>query len=106
MTSNLSQPDLLAEETHSGRIWTLLILPAMVGPAISVALVPTGPARIALVIVAVVGTGALAMVWSGFQYRFLRDRVEHHAGRDTRRDPRRSVLPGLAGIARAPGKTR
>ena len=76
MTSNLSQRDLLAEETHSGRIWALLILPAIVGPAVSVALFPTGPARFALVIVAVVGTGALAMVLSGFQYRFLRDRVE------------------------------
>lgn len=76
MTSNLSQRDLLAEETHSGRIWALLILPAIVGPAVSVARFPTGPARFALVIVAVAGTGALAMVWSGFQYRFLRDRVE------------------------------
>lgn len=76
MTSNLSQRDLLAEETHSGRIWALLILPAIVGPAMSVALFPTGTARFALVIVAVLGSGALAMVLSGFQYRFLRDRIE------------------------------
>lgn len=76
MTSNLSQHDLLAEETHSGRIWALLILPAIVGPAVSVVLSPTRPARFALIIVAVLGGGALAMVLSGFQYRFLRDRVE------------------------------
>ena len=76
MTSSLSQRDLLAEETHSGRIWALLILPAIVGPAVSVAMFPTGPARFALVVVAVLGGGALAMVLSGFQYRFLRDRVE------------------------------
>ena len=76
MTSNLSQRDLLAEETHSGRIWALLILPAIVGPAVSVAMFPTGPAGFALVIVGIVGIGALAMVLSGFQYRFLRDRVE------------------------------
>jgi hypothetical protein len=76
MTSNLSQPDLLAEETHAGRIWALLILPAIVGPVVSVTLFPTGPARLALVIVAVIGSGALAMVLSGFQYHFLWDRVE------------------------------
>src|SRR5215471_3399412 len=76
MSSSLSRRDLLAEETHSGRIWALLILPAIVGPAVSVALLPTGPAGFALVIVGMVGIGALAMVLSGFQYRFLRDRVE------------------------------
>jgi hypothetical protein len=76
MTSSLAQRDLLAEETHAGRIWALLILPAIVGPAVSVALFPTGPAGFALVIVGIVGMSALAMVLSGFQYRFLRDRVE------------------------------
>ena len=70
------QNDVLAVETHAGRIWGLLILPAIVGPAISVALYPTSPARIALVIVLLVGIPALALVLSGFEYRFLRDRVE------------------------------
>lgn len=76
MTSDLLQGDLLAEETHSGRIWSLLILPALVGPAISVTFYPTAPARYALAIVAVVGVGTLALVFSGFQYRFLRHGVE------------------------------
>ena len=70
------QPDLLAEETHSSRVWALIILPALVGPAISVIFFPAAPARFGLVIVALVGFGALALVWSGFQYRFLRDGVE------------------------------
>lgn len=70
------QSDVLAEETHAGRIWTLLLLPALIGPAISVAFYPTAPARWALVVVAVVGIGSLALVWSGFQYRFLRHGVE------------------------------
>jgi hypothetical protein len=70
------QNDLLAEETHSSRLWALIILPALIGPAISVMFYPTRPARFALVIVAVVGLGALGLVWSGFQYRFLRDGVE------------------------------
>jgi hypothetical protein len=76
MDSTVSQRDVLAEETHSARIWCLVILPALLGPAVSVALFPTSPARFALVIVGVVGLGALAMVWSGFQYRFLRDGIE------------------------------
>ena len=68
--------EVLAEETHAGRIWALLILPALVGPFISVAFYPTGPARFALIPVAVIGLGATAMVLSGFQYRFLRHGVE------------------------------
>lgn len=70
------QNDVLAEETHSGRIWGLIILPALLGPAISAALYPTSPARLALMVVGVIGIPILAMVLSGFQYRFLRDRVE------------------------------
>ena len=76
MASDLLQGDLLAEETRSGRIWSLLILPALIGPAISVTFHPTAPARYALAIVAVVGLGTLALVFSGFQYRFLRHGVE------------------------------
>src|SRR5579864_353831 len=70
------QNDVLAEETHAGRIWAVLMLPVLFGPAISVALYPSQPARLGLVIVAVVGIPALALVLSGFQYRFLRDGVE------------------------------
>ncbi len=70
------QSEVLAQETHAGRIWTLLLLPALIVPAVSVAFYPTAPARWALVVIAVVGIGSLALVWSGFQYRFLRHGVE------------------------------
>lgn len=76
METHALSGEVLAEETHAGRIWSLLILPAIIGPAISVALYPTGPARFALVVVGVIGGGALAMVLSGFQYRFLLHVVE------------------------------
>jgi hypothetical protein len=73
----LTQPgDVLAVETHSGRLWSLLILPALIGPAISVVSSPTGPARFALVPVVLIGIPALALVLGGFQYRFLRQGVE------------------------------
>ena len=45
--ANSMQSDALAEETHSGRVWSLVILPAVLGPALSVAFYPTHPARIA-----------------------------------------------------------
>lgn len=76
MAADVLQGDLLAEETHSGLVWTLLVLPALIVPAISMMFYPTAPARYALAIVAVVGVGALALMVSGFQYRFLRHGVE------------------------------
>jgi hypothetical protein len=68
--------DVLATETHSGRLWAVIILAAMLAPAISVALYPRGPASFALVIVGVIGVGVFLMAWDGFQYRFLPDAVE------------------------------
>ena len=68
--------DVLAVETHAGRIWSPLILLALVGPAVSVVLHPTGPARFALIVVALLGIPALGLVVGGFQYRFLRHAVE------------------------------
>ncbi len=74
--ANLMQSDALAEETHTGRVWSLVILPAVLGPALSVVFYPTQPARIAFVVVCVMGFGATTMAWAGFRYRFLQDAVE------------------------------
>lgn len=76
METKSLQSDVIAEETHAGRLWSLIILAALIGPAIPVVLYPTGPARWALGVVGVVGVGTLALVLSGFQYRFSRDGVE------------------------------
>jgi hypothetical protein len=76
METTLSNNEVIAEETHAGRIWSLLILPALVGPVISVGFYPTAPARFAVIVVGIIGLGVLAMVLSGFQYRFLRHGVE------------------------------
>jgi hypothetical protein len=67
---------VLAEETHSSRMWAVIILLAFLGPALSTVLVPAAPARIGLVVMGIVGIGAFALAWSGFQYRFLPDRLE------------------------------
>ena len=76
MRANELQGDVLAVETHSGRAWGLLILPALVVPAVSLFLYPDAPARFGLILVALIGVAALALVLGGFQYRFLRHGVE------------------------------
>jgi hypothetical protein len=43
--SDAFQGDVLAEETHSGRAWSLIILLALTGPMIGVALVPSTAGR-------------------------------------------------------------
>jgi hypothetical protein len=68
--------DLLAEETHSGRFMTLLILPALVGPAVAASLVAVPALRISMALIALIGFASIAAAWSGFQYRFLRHGVE------------------------------
>jgi|SRR5579871_3327493 len=68
--------EVLAVEKHAGRLWALLILPAVIGPAISVMFYPAAPARFALIPVSLIAIGALALVFSGFQYRFLQHGVE------------------------------
>lgn len=70
MESNEIQNDVLVVERHSGRVWGLVILLAVLVPMLAVALAP-GDARWPLLLVGVIGLGAFAMAWSGFQYLFL-----------------------------------
>src|SRR5260370_5793711 len=87
------QDDVLAEETHSGRSWSLIILVALIGPAIGVAVVPSTPGRWAVALVGVIAIGTFAMSWSGFQYRFLRQGVEiRMLGFRLRSIPRQSIV--------------
>jgi MFS family permease len=74
--SDAFQGDVLAEETHSGRAWSLIILLALIGPLIAVALAPVAAVRWPVLLAGLAGLVALAMAWSGFQYRFLRHGVE------------------------------
>jgi len=70
--------DVLAEETHTGRVWILLIVPALIGPAISLSQ-PRWRIPVvvwAAMLVGLLALGVSAMAWSGFQYRFLPHGVE------------------------------
>jgi hypothetical protein len=85
--------DVLAEETHSGRTWSLIILLALTGPMIGVALVPSTAGRWTLALVGVIAIGTFAMSWSGFQYRFLRHGVEiRMLGFRLRSIPKQSII--------------
>jgi len=91
--SDVLQNDLLAEETHSGRVWSLAILPALLGLGIGLSLAPAAVVRWPAILAGVVVLGALAMTWSGFQYRFLQDRVEIRTlGFRLRSIPRQSIV--------------
>ena len=91
--SGAFQDDVLAEETHSGRSWSLMILLALIGPMIGVALLPSTVGRWAVALVGVIAIGTFAMSWSGFQYRFLRQGVEiRMLGFRLRSIPRQSIV--------------
>ena len=91
--SDAFQSDVLAEETHSGRAWSLIILLALIGPMIGVALVPSTVGRWAVALVGVIAIGTFAMSWSGFQYRFLRHGVEvRMLGFRLRSIPKQSIV--------------
>ena len=91
--SDAFHPDVLAEETHSGRAWSLLILLAMMGLVMSLFLARTGAVLWPVILAGMVGLGVFAMAWSGFQYRFLRDGVEiRMLGFRLRSIPRQSIV--------------
>ncbi len=91
--SDAFQSDLLAEETHSSRAWGLLILLALIGPIIALTLARTAAVLWPMILVGIVGLGACAMAWSGFQYRFLRHGVEiRMLGFHLRSIPKQSIV--------------
>lgn len=89
----LPSSELIAEETHAGRGWAALFLPAMLGPLMAASLIPIVAVRISMALVALVLFGVLAMAWSGFRYRFLRHGIEVWTlGYRLRSIPRQQIL--------------
>ncbi len=76
MSSDAFQSDVLAEERHTGRAASTLIILALLGPLIAVYLTPKNAPVFPLILIGIVGLFAWGMAWSGFQYRFRRDGVE------------------------------
>jgi hypothetical protein len=75
-STEIDSSDLLVEETHSAGAWVWLILPAVIGPVIGASMVPAPAARVAMVLVVLIGSVTIAVACSGFQYRFLKQGVE------------------------------
>jgi hypothetical protein len=91
--SDAFQGDVLAEEAHSGRAWGLIILLAMIGPAIALMLARSAAVLWPAILVGLVGLGIGAMAWGGFRYRFLRHGVEiRMLGFRLRSIPKQSIV--------------
>jgi len=87
------QSDVLAEETHSGGVWTLLMIPAMIGPVTALWLPHNQFVLWAALFAITIGVACAAVMWSGFQYRFLRHGVEIRMLRFRLRSiPRQSIV--------------
>jgi hypothetical protein len=72
----LPSSEVLAEETHAGRAWALAFLPALIAPLIVLRTIPNGAVHLSMILVLSFLFVAVAMVWSGFRYRFLQHGVE------------------------------
>lgn len=85
--------ELLAQETHSVRVWSLLVLPAVIGPVIGLSLSHPAAPRWPAILACGIGLTLWAIVWSGFQYRFLRHGVEIRTlGFRLRSIPKQSIV--------------
>src|SRR5271166_5930190 len=93
--SDVYQSDLLAEETHSNRMWVLPLLLALIAPALSLSQPRTRAPMVVgtAILVGFIALGVAAMVWSGFQYRFLRQGIEiRMLGFRLRSIPKQSIV--------------
>ncbi|HWZ83827.1 MAG TPA: DUF1648 domain-containing protein [Terriglobales bacterium] len=89
----LPSSEVLAEETHAGRAWALVFLPALLMPVVALRAIPNTAIRTSLSFVIVAVPAASAMVWSGFRYRFLKHGLEVRAlGYRLRSIPRSQIV--------------
>jgi len=72
----LSRSELLAEEVHAGKQWSIVLLLPVIGFAWISILMPNSVARLTLAVAGVLLAGAVAMAWDGFHYYFSRHGVE------------------------------
>ncbi len=71
----LPDGETLAIETHASHAWGMVMLIAMAGPIVAMALAPRA-VLIPMLLVLAVGIFAFAMAWAGFKYRFMQHGVD------------------------------
>jgi Protein of unknown function (DUF1648) len=74
--SGLPPSDLIAEEVHSGKSWSVIFLVPLLGLVPALVAVKNTGARLALGVVGIILVSAFAMAWTGFHYRFTRQGIE------------------------------
>lgn len=72
----LPASDLIAEEIHVGRVWTLIFLLPVLLELWIVTITPLAAVRVGAGLVSLVLLGAGALAWSGFRYCFTRHGLE------------------------------
>ncbi len=91
-SSGNAAADLLAQEKHSGRILTLVILPALIVPSIVLFSASVPALRVSMAMVALILVATIVAAWAGFEYRFLRHGLEIRAlGFRLRSIPRQQI---------------
>jgi uncharacterized protein DUF1648 len=89
----LPQSEVLAEETHSGRLWTLAFVPTLLMPLMTARVVPNNATRLPMILVSIITLALMAIVWTGFRYRFLQHGLEVRIlGFRLRSIPRQQIL--------------
>ncbi|MBI3475075.1 MAG: DUF1648 domain-containing protein [Acidobacteria bacterium] len=84
---------VLAEEIHRGGAWSLVFIPALVTPLIMFRLAPSTATRVSMLLVVALAVLTMAMVWTGFRYRFLQHGLEISAlGLRLRSIPRSQIV--------------
>jgi hypothetical protein len=68
--------DVLAQEVHSGKAWSPLLLIPMLAAGWVVLSLPTGAMRLGVVILTPVFLATFGMAWDGFHYYFTRHGLE------------------------------
>ena len=74
--SALPATDLIAEEVHAGKAWSVIFLVPLLGLAPVLVAVQNTGARLSFGFVGIILIAVFAMAWDGFHYRFTRHGIE------------------------------
>jgi hypothetical protein len=85
--------EVLAEERHTAKAFSLIMIPALIGPVVALWTKPSVFSVVMAISVVTVAVSVFLMMWSGFRYRFLRHGVEiFMLGFRLRSIPRNSIV--------------